>query len=343
MDTKLPLITIGITCFNAQETVSRAIESAIEQTWDNKEIIIIDDCSTDQSQIIIQDYACKSPIITYHVNSLNLGCVASRNKILHEAKGEFVAFFDDDDFSHPDRLLHQYETIKLAETIYQTNHILCYSSMKRIYPNGYTLHMQALGTAQNGPLHGTDIANYLLFNGRKSGNFYGFGTPTCCLMFRTILFYLHGGFDETLLRQEDTDYAIKHSLKGAYFVGSKKELLTQYATASIDKTPDKEFISSCAILEKNKVYLTSLGLYNYALLWAKIRFSHFKKKPFKTLLLLFCLLLLKPRRAFVHFMRSGPRRFLHERLMNHSGPLHFLWEFTAIFMPYSDKSIKQQK
>lgn len=336
MATDSPLITIGITCFNAEQTISRAIKGAIAQTWENKEIIIVDDFSSDNSQSIIYDYVCKFSIVTCHVNNLNMGCAASRNKILHEAKGEFVAFFDDDDLSHPDRLLDQYQTIKMAETTYGTNHIFCYTSMKRIYPNGYTLYMQALGTCQSGPLYGGDVANYLLFNGRKRGNFYGFGTPTCCLMFRTILFDLYGGFDESLSRQEDTDYAIRHSLNGGYFVGTKNELVTQYSTNSVDKTPEKEFTSTCAIIEKNKLYLNSLDLYNYALLWAKIRYCHFNKQPAKAFILLIYLFFLKPRRVFIHFMRSGPKRFLHERLMNHSGPLHSLWEFTAIFIPYSD-------
>ena len=343
MDTNRPLITIGITCFNAQETISRAVESALAQSWENTEIIIVDDFSSDKSPAIIHDYAHQYSIVKYYVNDSNLGCAASRNKILHEANGEFVVFFDDDDLSHPDRLIHQYRTIRLSESIYQTNHILCYASMKRIYPNGYTLCMQALGTSQNGPLYGRDVANYLLFNDRKSGNFYGFGTPTCCLMFRTILFHRYGGFDETLPRQEDTDFAIRHALNGAYFVGSESQSLIQYSTNGLDKTPEKEFISTCAILQKNKAYLTSLGLYKYASLWARIRLCHFTKKRPLALILLIFIFLLNPRRTFVHFMRSGPRRFLHERLMNHSGPFHFMWEFAAIFIPYSDKSIKKQK
>ena len=48
-------ITIGITCFNAEKTIALAIESAFNQSWSNKEIIIVDDGSKDRSQKIIQE------------------------------------------------------------------------------------------------------------------------------------------------------------------------------------------------------------------------------------------------------------------------------------------------
>ena len=49
------LVTIGILCFNSQDTILRAIESSINQSWKNKEIIVVDDKSTDNSQNVIMD------------------------------------------------------------------------------------------------------------------------------------------------------------------------------------------------------------------------------------------------------------------------------------------------
>ena len=52
---KKPLITIGITCYNSSNTIRRTINSAIKQKWKNKEIVIIDDSSTDESFTIIKN------------------------------------------------------------------------------------------------------------------------------------------------------------------------------------------------------------------------------------------------------------------------------------------------
>ena len=54
VERKVPLITIGITCFNAENTIANAIKSALNQDWLNFEIIVVDDCSIDNSQNIIK-------------------------------------------------------------------------------------------------------------------------------------------------------------------------------------------------------------------------------------------------------------------------------------------------
>ena len=134
---KLPLITIGITCFNARLTIKRAILSAINQTWTNKEIIIVNDFSDDDSQAIIEDLIKREKNIKLINNNKNLGCAYSRNVIIKNAIGEFIAFFDDDDFSRDDRLFLQYKKILSYEAISKNELIACYASGQRIYPNGY--------------------------------------------------------------------------------------------------------------------------------------------------------------------------------------------------------------
>ena len=54
-----PLITIGITCFNAEKTLERALLGALNQDWPNFEIIVVDDASTDSSKIILNQYEFK--------------------------------------------------------------------------------------------------------------------------------------------------------------------------------------------------------------------------------------------------------------------------------------------
>ena len=114
-----PLITIGITAYNAQDTIERAIRSALAQNWENKEILIVDDSSTDKTRETIENVikGHKSVRLIRHEN--NKGAAGARNTILKEAKGDFIAFFDDDDESLPERICTQYKTI----TEYEKKHL----------------------------------------------------------------------------------------------------------------------------------------------------------------------------------------------------------------------------
>ena len=92
-----PLVTIGIPCFNAEDTIKRAIKCALTQDWPNIEVIIVDDCSTDKSCQIIKKIISQNPRARLIIHDNNKGPGAVRSLILSEAKGEYIAFFDDDD------------------------------------------------------------------------------------------------------------------------------------------------------------------------------------------------------------------------------------------------------
>ena len=128
---KEPLITIGITCFNASSTIERALKSAINQSWSNLEIIIVNDCSTDNTIDIIKKFRKKFKIIRIFNNKINLGCAQSRNKIISHSRGEFIAFFDADDFSLNERLRLQYQRIIKYEKKSKSRFIACYTSGKK--------------------------------------------------------------------------------------------------------------------------------------------------------------------------------------------------------------------
>ena len=88
----MDLLTIGITCFNANKTISRAIDSAINQDWLNKEIIIVDDKSNDTSIYQINKYI-NHKNIKIIIHNKNLGPAGSRNTIINNANGKYIAFF----------------------------------------------------------------------------------------------------------------------------------------------------------------------------------------------------------------------------------------------------------
>ncbi len=95
--TSSPLVTILITNYNYAKFLSHAIDSAINQTYKNLEIIIVDDASTDNSQNIIKQYADKDTRVKYIFNEANKGQTFSINKGYHLSKGDIICFLDSDD------------------------------------------------------------------------------------------------------------------------------------------------------------------------------------------------------------------------------------------------------
>jgi len=313
-DSTQPLITVGITCFNAEDTIERAITSALKQNWTPFEIVIVDDCSTDSSIPTIEKSIKDQPLATLVRHETNQGPAASRNTILTHAKGEFVVFFDDDDESLPGRVATQYRKILDYEKDVNTKMIACYASGNRLYPNGYQLALNAIGSRPLVP-QGPSVADYLLFYGKKPGWFYGSGTPTCALMARQSTFKAVGGFDAEFRRVEDVDLAIRLALAEGHFIGCPETLFIQHATEAGDKAPEKNLEAELRLAEKYKGYLQSVGRYEYARQWPRIRFYHYNHQHGRMLLALIALFVQHPLQVLRHFMSIGPRRFLHERKM----------------------------
>jgi glycosyltransferase involved in cell wall biosynthesis len=308
------LVTIGITCFNAADTIERAIKSAFSQTWPKTEVIIVDDCSIDSSVDVIE----KS--INGHKNSRlikhnkNRGRADARNTILNNAKGEFIVFYDDDDESFPDRVQEQVETVLLYEKQTGAQYVTCCASGIRCYSNGYNLPMPAIGS-QGGVPKGKELADYLLFYKKQPGKYYGGGVPTCALLARRRVFEAVGGFEEGMRSVEDADIAIRLAFLDCHFIGTKKQLFKQYVTFSEDKSPEINLKAEQFLAEKNKDYLRSINKYYYAKQWPKLRYFHFKRQYILFLLVFISLFLRHPFAVFMHFCSTAPRRMLHEQRM----------------------------
>tara|TARA_Y100000589_G_scaffold331238_1_gene383953 strand:+ start:9718 stop:10743 length:1026 start_codon:yes stop_codon:yes gene_type:complete len=311
----IPLITIGITCFNASDTIERALKSAFSQDWENYEVIVIDDCSTDNSKSILNKWKQEKNNLHIINHKTNKGCAKARNSIISLARGEFIAFFDDDDESRSDRLRLQYETLIRYEKSSSIKLVACFASGNRIYKNGYSMPFKSVGV--NGlPPVGYEMVNYLLFFERIQGIGYGSGVPTCSLFARSDIFKEIGEFDSKMRRQEDVDFGIRLGIKGAHFIGIKEPVVTQYSTYSNDKTPLVEFESSILLIDKFKDHLNSKGLYNYMKNWIKIKYYHFIGNEYKALIMLLIIFIKYPKRTLKHFLYSASRRFIHEQLIN---------------------------
>lgn len=108
-----PLVSIITPCYNAAVFISQTIESVLAQSFDNWEMIIVDDCSSDDSLLIIQKYAGEDSRIRYlRTNKPSGSPSLPRNIGIREAKGQYIAFLDSDDVWLPGKLEEQLRGFK---------------------------------------------------------------------------------------------------------------------------------------------------------------------------------------------------------------------------------------
>ena len=91
--------------YNSEKYINQTIKSILNQTYDNWELIIIDDCSTDNCLKIAKEYSKKDKRIKCYKNKTNKGISGNRNRGLKLATGDYIAFCDDDDLFDKNLLL----------------------------------------------------------------------------------------------------------------------------------------------------------------------------------------------------------------------------------------------
>ena len=100
------LVSIIMPSYNTGRFMKETIKSVLAQTYQNWELLIVDDCSTDGTDEIVREFLIDTRI-HYIKNEKNSGAAVSRNRSLREAKGKWIAFLDSDDLWMPDKLEKQ--------------------------------------------------------------------------------------------------------------------------------------------------------------------------------------------------------------------------------------------
>jgi glycosyltransferase involved in cell wall biosynthesis len=103
------LVSILIPAYNAERWIDQTIRSALNQTWPNKEVIIVDDGSTDRTLEIARKFECSFVKV---VTQENRGGPAARNRAISLAQGELIQWLDHDDLLAPDKIEHQMRRIR---------------------------------------------------------------------------------------------------------------------------------------------------------------------------------------------------------------------------------------
>jgi glycosyltransferase involved in cell wall biosynthesis len=146
-----PLVSVAMPVYNAEKYLRYSIESILNQTYANFELIMVNDASTDSSGEIILSYS--DPRIRYFENAENLGIVKTRNKCIEQARGKYIAVLDNDDIALPMRLEKQVEFLEA-----NSGYGLCGSYYEIINEKGTVLHKITVPAADE------QIKTHLLFN-----------------------------------------------------------------------------------------------------------------------------------------------------------------------------------
>jgi len=97
MNLNPPIVSVLMTAYNREQFIAEAIESVLASTYINFELIIVDDCSTDQTVAIAKQYESKDARIKVYVNATNLGDYPNRNRAASYAIGKYLKYLDSDD------------------------------------------------------------------------------------------------------------------------------------------------------------------------------------------------------------------------------------------------------
>lgn len=127
-------ISIITPVYNCERYINKTIETVINQTYSNWELLLVDDCSTDNSAKIIKGYAEKDSRVKYYKLDKNSGAAVARNFALQKSQGRFVAYLDSDDL---------WKEEKLEKQIYfmlTNNYAFTCTDYEKITENGESLN-----------------------------------------------------------------------------------------------------------------------------------------------------------------------------------------------------------
>jgi glycosyltransferase involved in cell wall biosynthesis len=205
------LVSVIIPTHNRSQLLVRAVHSVLSQTYSNLECIIVDDASTDDTQKIIQQFT--DPRLIYLRHQVNKHASASRNTGINQAKGDLIAFLDDDDEWLPTKLEKQVHLLESLPREYGM--VYCWVDF---YRNGEVF-------AKRHPTYRGFIFDKVL-DDQRIGN-------SSTLLVRKEVIEKIGGFDESLPRGNDGDFIRRVSLN--YQVEVVEEVLLKYYTDSVDR------------------------------------------------------------------------------------------------------------
>lgn len=236
-----PLISVVIPTHNRENLLPRAIDSALKQSYPNFEIVVVSDGSCDNTDAIMEKYCSDSDRIRYISYHLAKGGNYARNTGVEAAKGEYVAFLDDDDEWHADKLEKQYAIIENDDNI--------------------GLVATGINSIQEGEDFITKFIPSAEYDASKQILLRNCIGSTTTVMVKKELIQSVGGFDENLGALQDYDCWVR--LCQITRVGVVKEPCVEYynykSSGQISGCTDKYEAAVAYLEEKYKILIERLS------------------------------------------------------------------------------------
>lgn len=205
------LVSVIMPSWNTAKYIGDSIQSVIDQTYQNWELIIVDDCSTDNTDDVVASF--NDSRIKYFKNSKNSGAALTRNRALREAVGEWIAFLDSDDLWKPEKLEKQ------VSFMIRNNYVFSYHEYEKIDEESKSLNTYVTGPS--------------VVTKRKM---YNYGYPGCLTFMYSAKHY---GLIQIRDIKKNNDYAILLKLSKKANCYLLKENLANYRIRKQSISHDK--------------------------------------------------------------------------------------------------------
>ena len=240
-----PKISVVIPTYNRNEILKRAINSILSQTFQDWELIVVDDCSTDSTFEVVNSLSLNDRRIRYHKLERNSGANAARNQGIKLAKAELISFLDSDDEMHHLNLQKQHEKFSSSPEL-----ALCYTGVD--YFSGETkvseVHQHMSGS----------LEKYLF------ANLKGLGSSTSGFSIRKEVIEKTGGFDESMASQQDLDLLVRVARFHAIdFIEDSNTKMYLNSGNRISDNAQSVIKGEVQFLQKHELRIRELGLYHH--------------------------------------------------------------------------------
>jgi len=272
---QLPLVSIIMPAYNAQDYIKQSIQSVVKQTYNNWELLIINDGSTDNTVSIVESFKDTRIVLFSQENS---GVSRARNYGISKAKGDYIAFLDSDDLWKNNKLNVQVSYMKKHPDI-----VLSYTDY-----DSFKLQNEII---KNKQLYPFQIENQhdrlLVFN----------YIATLTVMLKKEIFQKVDGFDISLFGPEDWDLWIRIAKIGKIAFINQKLALYREHESGISKNRKRQLEQEYKVLRRYALQSTNKKLQKYALWFYYLKYINYlfsQKNYLKSLFLYMKLFWLMP-------------------------------------------------
>ena len=218
------MVSVIIPSYNREKTIGRAIESVLNQTFRDLELIVVDDCSTDNTRQVVEEYAQRDNRVKYLLQKPNQGACCARNLGISAAKGEYIAFQDSDDEWLPEKLEKQLSAMQ------KKNADVCFHRLRRRSTVQGKEDSFFPKTGKSGFRSHRDMCNSTLIS-------------TQTIIAKKEVFSEHL-FDAKVKKTQDYDWAIRASRNYTFYFMSEPLAIQYFQDDSISRSGSETIIKT---------------------------------------------------------------------------------------------------